>query len=122
MAGFSIMDLITAKDAAKRLGVHIRTVCRMCASGKLRAVKEAGRWLIDGSSIPQRFIEVVALEGPLDTLELSELCSKCRIMGMQKAANAVYRRFGQLNPAITEIGNLIQAERTKYEKGRASSC
>jgi len=115
------MDLITAKDAAKRLGVHIRTVCRMCANGKLRAIKEGGRWLIDGSSIPHRFTEMVAVEGPFDTLGLSELCSKCRIMGMQKAANAVYRRFGQLNPAITEIGNLVQAERKKYEEGDASS-
>ena len=39
-------DYLTAEEAAHALGYHVQYVRRMAGSGKLRADKKAGVWLI----------------------------------------------------------------------------
>jgi len=47
------IKLVTAADAAKRLGVHPKTVSRLMRLQKLGAIKVANRWLIDEASFEQ---------------------------------------------------------------------
>jgi excisionase family DNA binding protein len=50
----SALRLVAASEAAKRIGVHHKTMSRLMREGKLKAVKVANRWLIE-QSVLDRF-------------------------------------------------------------------
>lgn len=52
-------DLLTARQAAAILNVHPRTVTRLCAAGKLKAVKVASDWRVNKGAL----LDYAGLEG-----------------------------------------------------------
>jgi len=50
------LRLISASEAAIKLGVHHKTVSRLMRKGKLKSIKIANRWLIE-ESVVEEFAE-----------------------------------------------------------------
>jgi excisionase family DNA binding protein len=57
------IKLLSASEAAKKLGVHSKTVSRLMRLQKLDAVKVANRWLVDEASFEQFAKTYVGKEG-----------------------------------------------------------
>ena len=48
------MNYVTVKEAAGRLGYHQSHVRRLCADGRLKAVKHAGQWYVERNCVSGR--------------------------------------------------------------------
>src|SRR5450755_1913212 len=59
-------DLLSAADAARRLGVHPSRVRALLAAGKLRGFKLGGNWVVEAASIRHRLAGSSAPGRPLE--------------------------------------------------------
>ena len=57
------MKLLSASEAAKKLGVHSKTASRLMRLQKMGAIKVANRWVVDEASLEQFAKTYVAKEG-----------------------------------------------------------
>ena len=47
----TVSDVMTTDEVAEELGVTVGYVSRLCKTGRLRAVKRQGVWLVDRDSV-----------------------------------------------------------------------
>jgi excisionase family DNA binding protein len=47
------IKLVSASEAAKKLGVHLKTASRLMRQQKIDAIKVANRWLVDEATLEQ---------------------------------------------------------------------
>ena len=57
------LGLVSSHEAARRLGVHPKTLSRLLRIGKLTGVKIANRWLVDVQTLEAFSKDYVPREG-----------------------------------------------------------
>jgi excisionase family DNA binding protein len=57
------MKLLSASEAAKKLGVHSKTASRLMRQQRMGAIKVANRWVVDEATLEEFAKTYVAKEG-----------------------------------------------------------